>query len=86
MFERQSWSSSRPYRWLVEKVFPLKMIPREGSRWRQVSKLMANELLELTSGKGCGMTPIEWRVEYRGIPHLAKNERDVGHPIICCRY
>src|ERR1700761_9322801 len=30
--------------------------------------------------------PIELRVEYRGIPHLAKNERDVGHPISCCRY
>jgi hypothetical protein len=26
------------------------------------------------------MTPIELRVEHRGIPHLAKNERDVGHP------
>jgi hypothetical protein len=25
-----------------------------------------------------------WRlnVEVRGIPHLAKNERDVGHPLI----
>jgi len=22
----------------------------------------------------------------RGIPHLAENERDVGHPIICCQY
>jgi hypothetical protein len=27
------------------------------------------------------MTPIELYVEFRGIPHLAKNERDVGHPI-----
>jgi hypothetical protein len=26
------------------------------------------------------MTSIELRVEDRGIPHLAKNERDVGHP------
>jgi hypothetical protein len=32
------------------------------------------------------MTPTELLVEYRGIPHLAKNERDVGHPIFCCRY
>jgi hypothetical protein len=23
-----------------------------------------------------------WKVESRGIPHLAKNERDVGHPTI----
>ncbi len=26
------------------------------------------------------MTSIELRVEEGGIPHLAKNERDVGHP------
>jgi predicted nucleic acid-binding protein len=26
------------------------------------------------------MTPIELHIEYRGIPHLAKNVRDVGHP------
>ncbi len=26
------------------------------------------------------MTSIELRVEDRGIPQLAKNERDVGHP------
>jgi hypothetical protein len=32
------------------------------------------------------MAPIELHVDYRGIPHLAKNERDVGHPIFCCRY
>jgi hypothetical protein len=32
------------------------------------------------------MTPIELLVEYRGIPHLAKNERDVGHPSLCCPY
>jgi hypothetical protein len=24
------------------------------------------------------------KVRVRGIPHLAKNERDVGHPVICC--
>ena len=22
-------------------------------------------------------------VERRGLPHLAKNERDVGHPVVC---
>jgi hypothetical protein len=32
------------------------------------------------------MTPIELPVEHRGIPHLAKNERDVGHPSLCCLY
>jgi hypothetical protein len=26
------------------------------------------------------MTPMELHIEYRGIPHLAKNVRDVGHP------
>ena len=24
-------------------------------------------------------------IEVRGMPHLAKNERDVGHPSVCCR-
>jgi hypothetical protein len=26
-----------------------------------------------------------FQVEGRGIPHLAKNERDVGHPWFCCQ-
>jgi hypothetical protein len=28
---------------------------------------------------------VQWpkNIEVRGIPHLAKNERDVGHPSIC---
>jgi hypothetical protein len=25
------------------------------------------------------------KVEVRGIPHLAKNERDMGHPTLCGR-
>ncbi len=32
-----------------------------------------------------GVLPTELRVEFRGIPHLAKDERDVGHPIFCCQ-
>ena len=26
------------------------------------------------------LRPMGWKVERRGIPHLAKNERDMGHP------
>jgi len=27
-----------------------------------------------------------WPVELSGIPHLAKDERDMGHPGICCSF
>jgi hypothetical protein len=34
----------------------------------------------------CGpLSKVGKKVEVRGIPHLAKNERDMGHPTICGR-
>jgi hypothetical protein len=31
------------------------------------------------------LSKVKKKVEVRGIPHLAKDERDVGHPMLCGR-
>jgi hypothetical protein len=36
-------------------------------------------------GLSFGFILRERAVEVRGIPHLAKNERDMGHPKLVCR-
>jgi hypothetical protein len=33
----------------------------------------------------CFFLKVEKKVQVRGIPHLAKNERDMGHPTLCGR-
>jgi len=33
----------------------------------------------------CLFSKVGKKVEVRGIPHLAKNERDMGHPTLCGR-
>src|ERR1700674_37919 len=33
----------------------------------------------------CFFPKVEKKVKVRGLPHLAKNERDMGHPTLCGR-
>jgi hypothetical protein len=42
-------------------------------------------IFKLLDALSFGFILREREVEVRGIPHLAKNERDMGHPELACR-
>jgi hypothetical protein len=69
---------------------PLLFLKSMGFRWKRHERL-DNWLQTLITGKRLRILPGVWSVrlcgdkltvEVRGIPHLAENERDLGHPLV----
>jgi hypothetical protein len=81
MISRSCFVSGHDFRHSVKGAAGPISVPATNQGVPHIS-LVFREMWDTTAADLHSSVPWELPIEIRGIPHLAKNERDMGHPLI----